>query len=244
VAPVVSAENLVKRYGRGTGAIEAVRGVSFEVPEGQFVSITGPSGCGKSTLLNLLAGLHAPTSGAVRIAGQDLAGLSRDALSDLRLRCIGFVFQSSNLLPTFTALENVAVPLELRGVAWREARERAGHVLAGVRVPSAAHGRLPSDLSGGEQQRTAITRALVTEPRLLLADEPTGNLDSRTGRAILDLLAELNDLQKLTVIMVTHDTFGATYGHRTIELADGRIVSDVTAPARPRLHLVSDSDPS
>ena len=244
MVPVVSAENLVKRYGGGGSAMDSLRGVSFEVPEGQFVSVTGSSGCGKSTLLNLLAGLQEPTSGTVRIAGQDLAGLSRDELSDLRLASIGFVFQSSNLLPTFTALENVAVPLEFRGIPWREARTRAAHVLAAVRVPSAAHGRLPSDLSGGEQQRTAIARALVTEPRLLLADEPTGNLDSGTGRAILDLLAELNDVRKLTVVMVTHDAFGATYGHRTIELADGRIVSDITAPVRPRIHLVSDADPS
>jgi putative ABC transport system ATP-binding protein len=238
---LVTVENLVKRYGQGDGAIDALRGVSFAVPEGQFVSITGPSGCGKSTLLHLLAGLDDPTSGRVVIAGQDLATLSADARSDLRLQRLGFVFQDSKLLPTFTALENVAVSLEFLGVGWREATRRAARVLEDARVPARAHDRLPADLSGGEQQRTAIARALVTDPKILLADEPTGNLDSTTGRAILDLLAELNEARKLTVVMVTHSAFAATYGHRTIEIADGRIVRDIAAPPR-HLHVVSDAD--
>jgi len=241
---IISVDRLVKQYGGGHGAVAALREVSFDVPEGQFVSVTGPSGCGKSTLLGLIAGLSEPTSGRVVVAGRDVAALSPDARSDLRLRTIGIVFQSFNLLPTFTTLENVAVPLEFQGVPWRDARRRAIDALAAVRVPASAHDRLPSDLSGGEQQRTAIARALVTEPPILLADEPTGNLDSRTGQAILDLLAELNEARRLTVVMVTHSTFGATYGHRTIELADGRIVRDVAAPARPKLHLVSDADPA
>jgi putative ABC transport system ATP-binding protein len=240
----ITVDRLAKRYGTGHGTVEALRDVSFEVPEGQFVSVTGPSGCGKSTLLGLLAGLSEPTSGRIVVAGQDVAALSPDARSDLRLRTIGIVFQSFNLLPTFTTLENVAVPLEFQGVPWRDARRRAVDALAAVRVPESAHDRLPSDLSGGEQQRTAIARALVTEPPILLADEPTGNLDSRTGQAILDLLAELNAARKLTIVMVTHSTFGAMYGHRTIELADGRVVRDVTAPSRPTLHLVSDADPA
>jgi putative ABC transport system ATP-binding protein len=238
---LVTVEDLVKRYGQGDGAIDALRGVSFAVPEGQFVSITGPSGCGKSTLLHLLAGLDDPTSGRVVIAGQDLATLSADARSDLRLQRLGFVFQDSKLLPTFTALENVAVSLEFLGVGWREATRRAARVLEDARVPARAHDRLPADLSGGEQQRTAIARALVTDPKILLADEPTGNLDSTTGRAILDLLAELNEARKLTVVMVTHSAFAATYGHRTIEIADGRIVRDIAAPPR-HLHVVSDAD--
>jgi len=244
MSALITVDRLVKRYGSGHGTVEALREVSFEIPEGQFVSVTGPSGCGKSTLLGLLAGLNEPTSGRVVVAGQDVAALSPDARSDLRLRTIGIVFQSFNLLPTFTTLENVAVPLEFQGVPWRDARRRAVAALAAVRVPESAHDRLPSDLSGGEQQRTAIARALVIEPPILLADEPTGNLDSRTGQAILDLLAELNAVRKLTVVMVTHSTFGATYGHRTIELADGRVVRDVTAPSRPALHLVSDADPA
>lgn len=243
-AAIVSVEGLTKRYGQGLGMIEALRGVSFEVPAGQFVSITGPSGCGKSTLLNLLAGLDEPTSGSVTLVGQNLASLSADARSDLRLRRIGFVFQLSNLLPTFTALENVAVPLEFLGVGWREAQRLATQALEGVRVPARAYHRRPSDLSGGEQQRTAIARALVTQPQILLADEPTGSLDSETGRAVLDLLAELNEDRKVTVILVTHSTFAATYGHRTIELGDGRVVRDVQVPAAPRLHVVPDAERS
>ena len=235
---VLAADNLIKRYGEGDGASEALRGISFTIDRGQFVSITGPSGCGKSTLLNLLAGLDQPTSGRVMIEGQDIAGLSADARSDLRLRRIGFVFQSSNLLPTFTAIENVAVPLEFLGIGWREARDRAARVLTSVHVPARAYDRLPADISGGEQQRTAIARALVTEPDILLADEPTGNLDSGTGRAILDLLADLNETRKLTIVMVTHSTFAATYGHRTIELVDGRVAHDVEAAPRGRLQLV------
>jgi ABC-type lipoprotein export system ATPase subunit len=241
---LVRVENLVKRYGHGHGAVEALREVSFGVPEGQFVSITGPSGCGKSTLLNMLAGLDEPTSGRVIVAGQDLAALSGDARCDLRLQKIGFVFQSSNLLPTFTTLENVAVPLEFLGVEWREAKRRASDALAAVRVPERAFHRMPGDLSGGEQQRSAIARALVTAPKMLLADEPTGNLDSATGRAILDLLAELNEAQRLTIVMVTHSTFAANYGHRTIEMGDGRILRDIAAPPRTALHLVSDDDRS
>jgi putative ABC transport system ATP-binding protein len=240
---LIVADRLGKRYGDGPAAVDALREISFTVPEGQFLSVTGPSGCGKSTLLNLLAGLDEPTRGNVTIAGESLAALSADARCDLRLRRIGFVFQSSNLLPTFTALENVAVPLEFLGIPWRDACGRAARVLGAVRVPASAHDRRPSDLSGGEQQRTAIARALVTEPQILLADEPTGNLDSSTGRAILDLLSELNETRRLTIVMVTHSTFGATYGDRTIELADGRIAHDVETAPRARLHLVSEDDP-
>ena len=239
----VSVEALVKHYGHGDGAIEALRGVSFDVPERQFVSVTGPSGCGKTTLLHLLAGFTEPTSGCIVVAGHELAALTTDQRSDLRLRSIGFVFQDSNLLPTFTVLENVAVVLEFLGVGWREAKQRSARTLEAVRIPSRAFDRLPADVSGGERQRVAIARALVTEPRLLLADEPTGNLDSSTGRAIFDLLAELNEARGLTVVMVTHSTFGGTYGDRTIELCDGRIVHDVTASPRAKLRVVSEDEP-
>jgi putative ABC transport system ATP-binding protein len=234
--------NLARAHTPAAGTVEALRGVSFEIPEGQFVSVTGPSGCGKSTLLNLLAGFFEPTSGRVTIAGEDLAQRSADERSDLRLRKIGFVFQAFNLLPTFSALENVAVPLEFLGVGWREALQRAAAALESVGVPGRAHQRRPTDMSGGEQQRTAIARALIADPQVLLADEPTGNLESAGGQAILDLLAELNQDRGLTVVLVTHSTFAATYGHRTIELADGRIVRDVEIRPRPRLHVVSDSD--
>jgi putative ABC transport system ATP-binding protein len=240
--PIVVVEDLVKRYGHGHGAIDALRGVSMTVAEGQFVSITGPSGCGKSTLLNLLAGLDEPTSGRITVAGQDLCALPADARSDLRLRRIGFVFQASNLLPTFTALENVAIPLEFLGLKWREAKVRAGRALERVSVSVPAHDRRPSDLSGGEQQRVAIARAIVTDPALLLADEPTGNLDSITGGKILDLLSALNRSARMTVIMVTHSAFAATYGDRTLEIEDGRVIRDVHAPSTRHLHRVIADD--
>ncbi len=241
-ASLVVVEDLVKRFGDGPGAIQALQGVGFAVAEREFVSITGPSGCGTSTLLNLIAGLDEPTSGRIVIAGRDLRQLSVDARSDLRLRQIGFVFQAFNLLPTFTALENVALPLELLGIGWREATLRAGRALDRVGMPATAHDRWPSDLSGGEQQRVAIARAIVTEPPLVLADEPTGNLDSKTGRTILDLLSALNRSSGVTVVMVTHSTLAATYGDRTLEIEDGRIVRDVRVPAAPRLHGVNVDD--
>jgi len=213
--------------------VTAVVAVTLQVPRGEFVSIMGPSGCGKSTLLNLIAGLDTPDEGRVVVGGRDLAHLSDDARSDVRLHQIGFVFQSFNLFPTFSVEENVAWPLEFLGMRWRQARQRAAAALEQVGVPSGALARRPAELSGGEQQRVAIARALVTNPSLLLADEPTGNLDSRTGEAILDLLRALNTERDLTVVMVTHSTFAATYGHRTIELRDGQIVREVRAAPDP-----------
>jgi putative ABC transport system ATP-binding protein len=239
---VIAVEQVAKRYGDGAAVVEALRDVSLVVPKGQFVSIMGPSGCGKSTLLNLVCGLDRPTRGRVLIEGEDLAQRSDDQCSDLRLRRIGLVFQSFNLFPSFTVEENVATPLEFSGVRWRDARALARRALERVGVAAAAFARRPAELSGGEQQRTAIARALVTEPAILLADEPTGNLDTRTGQSVLDLIRELNRTQKLTVLMATHSTFAATYGHRTIELSDGTVVRDVTAPARASLRLAGDGE--
>jgi putative ABC transport system ATP-binding protein len=184
-------------------------------------------------LLNIIAGLDTPTEGEVRIDGDDLAELSDDARSDLRLQRVGFIFQSFNLFPGFTVEENVTWPLKFLRIGWRQARERAAQTLLQVGVSPAARARRPAELSGGEQQRVAIARALITEPSLLLADEPTGNLDTRTGQAILDLILGLNRDRHLTVILVTHSTFAATYGHRTVELQDGRITRDVRAPREP-----------
>jgi putative ABC transport system ATP-binding protein len=222
-------EHVTKSYGVGEQALTAVSDITLTVPQGEFLSVMGPSGCGKSTLLNLIAGLDTPGHGRVVVAGQNLALLSDDQRSDLRLRHIGFVFQSFNLFPTFTIEENVAWPVEFLGLRWKKARLRAAEALEQVGVDLAVCDRRPSELSGGEQQRVAIARALVTEPELLLADEPTGNLDSRTGQSILDLLRRLNVDRDLTVIMVTHSTFAATYGHRTVELRDGRVVREVRA---------------
>jgi putative ABC transport system ATP-binding protein len=219
-------EHVHKRYGTGPQAVDALNDVSLRVAPHEYLSIMGPSGCGKSTLLNLIAGIDTPTSGRVWVAGHDLAQLSDDARSDLRLQHIGFVFQSFNLFPTFTAEENVTWPLEFLGVHWREARKRADAALAEVGLDDSARRRRPAGLSGGEQQRVAIARALVTKPRLLVADEPTGNLDSRTGQAILDLLQFLNRDQHLTIVLVTHSGAAAAYGHRMLELQDGRILRE------------------
>lgn len=229
-AAAIRLERVSKRYGTGSQVVDALDEVTLHVGAGEFLSIMGPSGCGKSTLLNLIAGLDTPSSGHVFVIGRDIAQLSDDARSDLRLQHVGFVFQSFNLFPTFSIEENVAWPLEFLGVRWRVARQRAAAALEQVGVDLVARDRRPAELSGGEQQRVAIARALVTEPQLLLADEPTGNLDSRTGQAILDLLRRLNVQRHLTVILVTHSTFAATYGHRTVELRDGRIVREVRAP--------------
>src|SRR5262245_61739473 len=222
----VRLEHVSKEYGRGALAFSALSDVSLTIPCGEFVSIMGPSGSGKSTLLNLIAGLDTPTAGRVVVDDQELAALSDNERSDLRLSRVGMVFQGFNLFATFTAEENVTWPLEFLGKRRAEARARAGVVLDHVGLPQSARSRRPAELSGGEQQRLAIARALVTGPRLLLADEPTGNLDSRTGQVILDLLRRLNDTEHLTVVLVTHSSFAATYGDRTIELQDGRIFRD------------------
>jgi putative ABC transport system ATP-binding protein len=223
--------NVSKHYGTGPQGVSALSDVSIEVSTGEFLSVVGPSGSGKSTLLNVVAALDVPSKGRVIIGDRDLSGLTDDIRSDLRLREIGFVFQGFNLFPSFTVEENVAWPLEFLGKAWRVARSEAATILREVGIEQSAFSRRPAELSGGEQQRVAIARALVTRPRLLLADEPTGNLDSHTGQAILDLIRRLNAEHGVTVVMVTHNSFAATYGHRTIELRDGRVVRDVKTPA-------------
>jgi putative ABC transport system ATP-binding protein len=222
----IALESVSKIYGRGRQAVPALTDVTLRVESGEFVSMMGPSGSGKSTLLGLLAGLETPSAGRVSVAGADLATLSENDRSDLRLRRIGIVFQSFNLFPTFTAEENVAWPLEFLGVPWRTARTRAAAVLESVGIAAEGRRRRPVALSGGEQQRVAIARALVTEPEVLLADEPTGNLDSRTGQTILGLLRERNAMTNLTVIMATHGAVAAAYGHRIVELGDGRVVRE------------------
>jgi len=224
----VVADRVSKRYGGGAAA---VTDVSLVVEAGDFLSVMGPSGSGKTTLLNLLAGLDRPSTGRILIAGQNLAELGVDALSDLRLRRIGFVFQSFNLLPSFTVEENVAWPLEFLGEGRRTAARRAAAQLERVGLDDGQGKRRPAELSGGEQQRVALARALVAEPALLVADEPTGNLDSRTGQTILDLLDTLHRDRGLTIILVTHSPAAAAYAERTVELLDGRIVRDIhTSP--------------
>lgn len=210
---------------------------SAELLAGEFVSLMGPSGTGKTTILNLIAGLDSPDQGAVLICGQNLRALGDRQLSRLRLSSIGFVFQSFNLMPELTVQENLEWPLEFAGKSRAEVRSRVASALDLVGM-SGFERRFPSQLSGGEQQRIAIARAIAPQPPILLADEPTGNLDSHTGETILDLLRLLNVSLRTTVVMVTHNVFAATYGHRTIELRDGRALRDVRLRAEPRLTVV------
>jgi len=218
-------------HGTGARAFASLSGVSLAIAVGEFVSIVGPSGSGKSTLLHVMAGLDAPTRGEARILGQSLRGLSDRALSRLRRCEIGFVFQSFNLFPALTAAENVAWPLELAGMRRSAIRDAVAAALVAVEMDVRGDA-FPGDLSGGEQQRLAIARAIVHRPSILLADEPTGNLDSETGGRILDLLVELNASRRVTVVMVTHMTAATARGDRTIELRDGHVIADATTSRR------------
>jgi putative ABC transport system ATP-binding protein len=230
VAPIapasvaVAADNLVRRYGEGDSAVEAVGGVSLEVPAGQFTAIMGPSGSGKSTLMHLLAGLDRPTEGTVEIGGQDITTMGDKRLTLLRRKHIGFVFQAFNLVPTLTAEENVTLPLAIAGKkidrSWVDA------VIERIGLDDRRSHR-PAEMSGGQQQRVALARALVAEPTVLFADEPTGNLDSRTSAEVLGLLRDAVSAYGQTTVMVTHDAHAAAVADRVLFLADGRLVSDV-----------------
>jgi putative ABC transport system ATP-binding protein len=213
-----------RRYQMGSESIFALREVSFAINRGEYVGIVGSSGSGKSTLLNILGLLDTPSAGTYRLRGKDVRGLGDDALSDLRNREIGFVFQTFQLLARTSALENVELPLVYRGVGGRARRERAKEALARVGLTDRMRHR-PNELSGGQRQRVAIARALVTEPSILLADEPTGNLDSTTGREILELFAKLHAAGN-TLILVTHEIAIAAQCPRAIRMSDGRIVDD------------------
>ena len=228
---IIDVRAVRRAYGSGGVATPAVNALDLRVARGEFVSLMGPSGSGKTTLLNLMAGLDVPDGGQVFFDGVELAGLADHEVSGMRLRRIGFVFQNFNLIPALTVEENVGWPLEFARVKRAEVRRRVDEALRKVGVVGWER-RHPTEMSGGEQQRVAIARAIVTEPVLLLADEPTGNLDSATGRLILDLLRTLNKSDGMTVVMVTHNVFAATYGDRTLEMRDGRIVRDVCPPAR------------
>jgi putative ABC transport system ATP-binding protein len=233
VAAAIAIEEVVKQYGTGRATALVLDRLDLVVDSGEFIALMGPSGSGKSTLLNLIAGLDRPTSGRVWIGEQELAALSDDARSDLRLRSVGLVFQSFNLFPGFTAEENVIWPLEFLGVRHRAAHDRVRAALAQVELGEAVYQRRPAELSGGEQQRVAIARALVTEPTIVLADEPTGNLDSQTGQTILALLSRLNRERQVTIVLVTHDALAASRADRVLELRDGRLGGEGGAPARP-----------
>jgi putative ABC transport system ATP-binding protein len=221
---MLKVSNLTKSYSSGDGTVTAVKDISFAVPQGQFASIIGRSGSGKSTLLSLLGALDKPTSGSIQVGEQDLTKLGDHALIAYRCKTIGFVFQNYNLVPNLTALENVMLPMEFAGTSASERKARAQQLLEQVGLEGTKQVRKPGRLSGGEQQRVAIARALANKPALILADEPTGNLDSQTGKMIFELLHNLSRTENVTVIVVTHDLSIAGKTDETFKLQDGSLL--------------------
>ncbi|WP_128374988.1 ABC transporter ATP-binding protein [Streptomyces cavernae] len=219
---MVCVEGVHRSYGTGAAAVRALRGVSFEVPRGELVALKGRSGSGKTTLLNLVGGLDAPDQGRITVDGQELSGLGESGLLELRRDRIGFVFQSFGLIPILTAAENVGVPLRLRRAAVREREERVELLLSLVGLAEHA-GQRPGELSGGQQQRVAIARALANEPALLIADEPTGQLDAETGVAVMELLRAVVRSERVTALVATHDAALLDLADRVLELRDGEI---------------------
>ena len=228
--PILEATGITKTIDTGTHRVEILRGVDLELPAGQFVAIMGASGSGKSTLLGLLAGLDTPTSGKVIIDGVDITGLNEDALALVRGRKIGFVFQSYQLIPTLTAEENVLLPFELSGGDVASGMTRARELLTSVGLADRMD-HYPVQLSGGEQQRVALARAFMCKPPILMADEPTGNLDGVNGAHVLDLLISLNQREGTTLVLVTHDRALASRADRIVTLSDGQVVADEMQPA-------------
>ncbi|WP_374330989.1 ABC transporter ATP-binding protein [Aestuariivirga sp.] len=224
-APLVSFQGVTRQYGEGGGLVRALAGVDLTIRRGEFIAIMGPSGSGKSTAMNIIGCLDRPSGGSFRFLGVEVNDLSQDQRALLRRNFIGFVFQGFNLLNRTTAIENVELPLIYRGMGRRERRERAMEALRLVGLQDRER-HTPGELSGGQQQRVAIARAIVTDPLLLLADEPTGNLDSQRSQEIMDLIARLNEQRGITVVMVTHEPDMAEHAHRIIRFVDGRIASD------------------
>jgi putative ABC transport system ATP-binding protein len=225
---MIDVKNVTKVYQMGEIEVHALRGVSLHIDQGECMTIMGPSGSGKSTLMNVLGCLDAPTEGSYHLHGQDVSRLSDRQLAHIRNKEVGFVFQTFNLLPRTTALRQVELPLMYAGVGNRERRKRAKEALEAVGLGDRV-GHKPDELSGGQQQRVAIARALVTEPSIIMADEPTGNLDTKSGEEVLRIFKQLND-RGITIIFVTHDPEIAEYGKRTIHIRDGLIEKDVLQP--------------
>lgn len=231
-APLIELRQVTKTYGQGETAFQALRGVDLQIGAGEFVAIMGPSGSGKSTAMNILGGLDTPSSGEYRFRGVPVQRMTRDERARLRRRYFGFVFQGFHLLARTTALENVELPLVYRGEPRAQRHAAAHRALAAVGLTAWAD-HTPAELSGGQQQRVAIARAIVTEPQVLLADEPTGNLDSQRSHEIMELIQRLNREFGITVLMVTHEADIAAYAQRVVHFVDGRIAHDHT-PASPR----------
>ncbi len=221
--PIIELRKVSKRYRMGEVEVTALRGVDLSIESGDFVAITGASGSGKSTMMNLVGCLDLPTDGAVYLDGKDIASLPESSLAQIRGQRIGFIFQQFNLIPTLSALENVTLPLELQDAPQAKADERARQLLEMVDLSDRLH-HLPTQLSGGQQQRVAIARSLANDPEVILADEPTGNLDTSAGTAVMDVLERLWKDEHKTIIMVTHDPRIARRAHRRVELLDGRVV--------------------
>ncbi len=221
--PLITCQNLTKEYTKGDNVIRPLDDLSLEVPEGMFLALMGPSGSGKTTLLNLIAGIDQPTSGSLVIDGQDISHLSRSKLAQWRSRYIGYVFQLYNLVPVLTAYENVELPLLLHPMTRKQRHERVATALELVGIAD-RHDHYPRQLSGGQEQRVAIARAIVSDPKIIVADEPTGDLDKSSAHAIMQLLQRLNHELNKTLIMVTHDPATAAYTHKTLHLDKGRLV--------------------
>jgi len=222
---IINISDLFKDYDLNGIIVKAIQGVTLSIDKGEFAAIAGPSGSGKTTLLNIIGGLDQPTSGKVSVGDRDLTGMSSRDLSDMRLQEIGFIFQAYNLIPVLTAIENVEYILLLQGVDKEERRDRSRAMLADVGLEKEVD-RLPKELSGGQQQRVAVARAMVSEPSIILADEPTANLDQKTGAELLDLMHRLNGLKNITFLFSTHDPMVMERAERLINLIDGKINSD------------------
>ena len=233
---MIEFRNVTKLFGSGETTVRAVDDLSFAIPPGAFWALMGPSGSGKSTVLHLIAGLTPPTGGSVLVEGRDVAKMSEAEAAALRRRRIGYILQTFNLMPFLTVGENVGMPLVLDGVNQREVDARVDEALGMVKISHRAT-HYPTHLSGGEQQRVAIARALIIRPAIVLADEPTGNLDRANGRTVMDLLQDVNEQLRVTVLLVTHDPVFAAYAQRILRFVDGRLEQDIPLPEKPPSNL-------
>ena len=238
---VIELRKVNKIYQMGEVEVKALKDVSIEINKGEFVSIVGKSGSGKSTLVNMIGCLDVPTSGAVYLENQDISNLEESDLAQIRGKKIGFIFQTFNLMPTLSVFENISLPMIFQGYSDEEIKDKVDELLEMVELSSRAHHK-PSELSGGQRQRVAIARALSNDPEVILADEPTGNLDSKTGKQVMDFLYALNKDKNVTLILVTHDDDLAKWAERTLVLSDGGIVNEIKHPEKDRLKAIKSFD--